>query len=137
MKTTKKPPLKGNFWIARNGEMCGGWTDIHPTWLRKLVSGLSVKSQRDYGIDLAAAAAAIMMGWLDPDHPIDEYDGMLMVWYLAHNDPQWPRMMREFGRGVDFVAEIRRDDHGQPTVAIHRLPTPPVASPYGLSNAIH
>jgi len=124
MKTTRKPKPRGsNFSISVNDRFIGGWPGTYPAKLARIVRNFIPVCEKD-GIEMDVETAELIMeDFFDSERELDELDGMLVVWWLAQTDPDWPRMLREFGQRTDFHIELS-NAHGAPEAIIHRTPTP-------------
>lgn len=128
--TGRKPRLTrrqyGNFMVAINGQIIGGWPKCNPEHLQNLIDDFPSQCA-DMGcpgpMDLDAASS-IMEGFLtDPPttRKHDMLDGALITWWLATSDPEWPRMMAQLGYGINFLADLRNDG-GKPQVLVSSTP---------------
>jgi hypothetical protein len=120
----RKPALRGNFIVAVNGAIKGGWPNSSPRTLRTMINELE-EGCRTNDIDLTQdGVEAIIESFMDDGYEFDEADGAMVLWWLAHYDEQWPSMMSRFGRGTDFKVDVTRQRTGKPEAIVYSMPTP-------------
>ena len=119
----------GNFQIAVNGTVKGGWANTTPDHLRSRIEEIETECKAN-DIDMSVAGVEQIITRIVADGEVDEAEGALIAHWLAHKEPkQWSEMMQRFRHGIDLKVDVT-NDAGQVIVSVYVRPT---GEPNGVS----
>lgn len=121
-RANKKPVPCGNFLIAINGTVKGGWANTSPDRLRDRINEIETECKAN-NIDMSISGVEAIIDRIVADGDVDEAEAALIAYWLAHKDPEWKKMMQHFGRGIDFKVDVTNAT-GQTTATVYVQPTP-------------